>query len=124
MVVFVCDTTIKNIMANFILGETIICDNGDLPWINNRREKSIHERNSPYKNYRKNNDTQIFEKLTLLQKKLHVAMEKSKDTCYSNLSPKLIMQNSNTKTYWPVLKRFLNNKKYHGSYHYKMKTNS
>ena len=109
--VSVCNTTIKNIMANFIPHETIICDDRDPPWINNRIKKLIYERNSLYKDYRKNNDTQIFEKLTLLQKKLHLAMEESKDTYYSDLSTKLAKQNSNPKTYWSVLKRFLNNKK-------------
>ena len=60
--VSVCNTTIKNIMANFIPHETIICDDRDPPWINNRIKTSIYERNSLYKDYRKNNDTQNFEK--------------------------------------------------------------
>ena len=68
--VSVYNTTIKNIMANFIPHETIICDDGDPPWINNRIKQIIYERNSLYKDYRKNNDTQIFEKLTILRKKL------------------------------------------------------
>ena len=46
-----------------------------------------------------------------LQKKLHVTIEESKDTYYSDLSTKLIKQKSNPKIYWSVLKRFLNNKK-------------
>ena len=107
----VCHTTIKNIMANFIPHETINCDDRDPPWINNRIKKIIYERNSLYKDYRKNNDTQIFEELTLLQKKLHLAMEESKDTYYSNLSTKLVKEKCNLKTCWSVLKRFLNNKK-------------
>ena len=37
--VSVCNTTVKNIMANFIPHETIICDNRDPPWINNRIKK-------------------------------------------------------------------------------------
>ena len=78
--VSVCHTTIKNIMANFIPHETINCDDRDPPWINNRIKKIIYERNSLYKDYRKNNDTQIFEKLTLLQKKLHLAMEELKNS--------------------------------------------
>ena len=109
--VSVCHTTIKNIMANFIPHETINCDDRDTPWINNRIKKIIYERNSLYKDYRKNNDTQIFEELTLLQKKLHLAMEESKDTYYSNLSTKLVKEKCNLKTCWSVLKRFLNNKK-------------
>ena len=36
--------------------------------------------------YQKNNDNPIFKKLMLLQKKLHLAMEKMKSNCYSNLS--------------------------------------
>ena len=53
----------------------------------------------------------ISEKLTLLQKKLHLSLEESKDTYYSNLSTKLVKQKSNPKIYWSVLIRFLNNKK-------------
>ena len=97
--VSVCHTTIKNIMANFIPHETINCDDRDPPWINNRIKKIIYERNSLYKDYRKNNDTQIFEKLTLIQKKLHLAMEESKDAYYSNLSTKLVKEKCNVKTY-------------------------
>ena len=106
----VCHTTIKNIMANFIPHETINCDDRDPPWINNRIKKIIYERNSLYKDYRKNNDTQIFEKLALLQKELHLAMKEAKDTYNSDLSTKLVTQKSNSKTYWSVLRRFLNNK--------------
>ena len=109
--VSVFNTTIKNIMANFIPHETIICDDRDPPWINNRIKQLIYERNSLYKVYRISNDPQIFEKLTFLQKKLHLAMEESKDTYYSDLSTKLVKQKSNPKIYWSVLKRFLNNKK-------------
>ena len=81
----------------------IICDY--------RIKQLIYERNSLYKVYRISNDPQIFEKLTFLQKKLHLAMEESKDTYYSNLSTKLVKEKCNLKTCWSVLKRFLNNKK-------------
>ena len=109
--VSVCNTTIKNIMPNVILHEAINCDDRYPPWINNRIKKLIYERNSLYKDYCKNENTQIFEKLTLLQKKLYLAMEELKDTYYSNLSTKSVKQKSNPKAYWSVLKRFLNNKK-------------
>ena len=82
-IVSICNTTIKNIMANFIPHEVIICDDRDPPWMKNRIKKLIYERNSLCKDYRKNNDTQFFQLLTLLQKKLHLAMEESKDTYYS-----------------------------------------
>ena len=38
--VSVFNTTVKNTMANFIPHETIICDDGDPPWINNRIKKN------------------------------------------------------------------------------------
>ena len=41
--VSVFNTTIKNIMANFIPQETVICDDRDPPWINNRIKKIIYE---------------------------------------------------------------------------------
>ena len=75
-------------MANFIPHETITCDDRDPPWINDRIKKLIYDRNSLYKVYCVSNDTQISEKLTLLQKKLHPAMEESKDTYCSYLSKK------------------------------------
>ena len=53
--VSVCNTTVKNIMANFISHEAIICDNRDPPWINNGIKNLIYERNSLYKDYRKAN---------------------------------------------------------------------
>ena len=68
-------------MANLIPHETIICNDIDPPWINNRIKKLIHNRNNLYKDYRKNNMRQIFEKLTLLQKKLHMV----RNTYYSDL---------------------------------------
>ena len=60
-------------MGNFIPHGTVICDVNP-PWINNRIKKLIHERNSLYKDYRKDNYTHIFEKLTLLEKNLRVAV--------------------------------------------------
>ena len=98
-------------MANFIPHETIICDDRDPPWINNRIKQLIYERNSLYKVYRISNDPQIFEKLTFLQEKLHLTIEELKDNYYSDLSTKLVKQKSNPKIYWSVLKRFSNNKK-------------
>ena len=65
--VSVCINTIKNIIENLILLETIICDDRDLPWMNKKKKKTVHEQNSLYKDYHKNNNTKIFQNLTLLQ---------------------------------------------------------
>ena len=104
--VSVCNTAIKKIMVNFIPHETIICDP---TWINNRMKPLICELNSLYKDHPKNNDTQIFEKLTLLVKKLHLAIENRRllitQICLQS------KQKSNLKSYRSVLNRFLNNRK-------------
>ena len=42
---------------------------------------------------------------------MHLAIEESNDTYYSDLSAKLAKHNSNPKIYWSFLKRFFNNKK-------------
>ena len=42
--VSVFNTTVKNIMANFIPHETMICDDRDPPWINNRIKQLIHRK--------------------------------------------------------------------------------
>ena len=39
------------------------------------------------------------------------SIEESKNTFYGNMSTKLVKQNSNPETCWPLLKSFLNNKK-------------
>ena len=107
---YIFNTTVKNIMANFTPHKTIICDDRDPPWIDNRIKQLIYERNSLYKVYRISNDPQIFEKLTFLQEKMYLTIEESKDTYYSDLSTKFVKQKSNLKIYWSVFKRFLNNK--------------
>ena len=49
-------------MPKFNPQETTICDDSNTPWINNRIKKLIYERNTFYKDYRKNNYNESFEK--------------------------------------------------------------
>ena len=46
--------TIENIIRNYILYETIACDDRDPPWINKDIKELIHEKNQAYKLYRQN----------------------------------------------------------------------
>ena len=73
-------------MTNLIPYEIISYDDKDSPC--NRIKKLIHERINLHKDYH----------LTLLKKKLPLAMEKSKDTYYSNLSTKLVRRKSSHQT--------------------------
>ena len=84
----------------------------DPPWINSEIKNLIIEKNLAYKSYsRINRDVLLFEKFKFLQNQLNVSIENSKQTCYSKLSSKLANPATSSKTYWSILKIFLNNKK-------------
>ena len=54
---------------------------------------------------------QHLRRLELLQEDLHNEIEVSKSNYYSRITYKLTHIQKNTKAYWALLKRFLNNKK-------------
>ena len=85
------NTTIKNILSNYIPHETITCDDRDPPWSN----KSL-----PFLN-----------QFQFLQTKLNSLIEESKEKYYVRLSKKLLDPQTSPKSYWSILKTFLNNKK-------------
>ena len=63
--------TIKNIISNYILHETITCDDKDIPWFNKNIKQLIQEKNNTYKSYiLSDKNTQIFERVTSLQNQL------------------------------------------------------
>ena len=43
--VSIFNETISNVLNNYILHETIICDDQDPAWINNKVKKAIQEKN-------------------------------------------------------------------------------
>ena len=101
-----------NIIQNFILCETIISDDRDPPWINKEIKKSMLEKNLAFKSYCYSNKSIFrFEKFEALQYQLHISIEELKDNYYSKLSSRLADPLTCPKTYWSILKIFLNNKK-------------
>ena len=52
----------------------------------------------------------LFEKFKALQYQLNISIEESKDKYYTKLSRRLADPLTSPKTYWFILKRFLNNK--------------
>ena len=54
---------------------------------------------------------QYLKRLKLLQEDLHNEIEVSESNYYSRITYKLTHIQKNTKTYWALLTRFLNNKK-------------
>ena len=104
--------TLLNIIQNFIPHETIICDDRDPPWINKGMKKLMIEKNLAFKLYCCFNRNMFFlEKFKALQYQLHISMEESKEKYYTKLSSRLADPLTSPKTYWSILKTFLNNKK-------------
>ena len=105
--------TILNILNNCIPYETIICDDKDPPWFNSRIKSLIENKNKIRKIYQRfKSNSQLLSKLNLLQEQLYFLINKSKQNYYSRVASKLTNVQRNSKTYWPLLNRFLNNKKY------------
>ena len=103
--------TIKNIMSSYIPHETIDRDR-DPPWINKDIKQLILDKNHAYKSYISNDKSlQFFNQFQFLQTKLSSLVEESKNQYYTRLSHKLLDPKTSQKSYWSILKTFLNNKK-------------
>ena len=104
--------TLLNIIQNFIPHETIICDDRDLPWINEETKKLMIEKNLAFKLYCcSNRNMFVLEKFKAAQYQLHIYLEELKEKYYTKLSSGLADPLTSPKTYWSILKTFLNNKK-------------
>ena len=123
--VFLFNRTIKNILSNYIPHEIFICDDRDAPWINNRVKELLNEKNNDtfqcYLHSNKlcylqcylhsNKDPKLFDKVEYLQNELKSLIEANKEKYYSRISKRMMNPLTSTKTYWSILKSFLNNKK-------------
>ena len=59
--------TAKNILSNYILHDTITCDDKDTPQFNKNIEQLIREKNNTYKSYiLSNKNPQIFDRVKSL----------------------------------------------------------
>ena len=85
------NTTIKNILSNYIPHETITCGDRVPPWINKNIKQLIIEKNQAYKSYlRSNKSLQFINHFQFLQTKLNSLIEESKEKYYVRLSKKLL----------------------------------
>ena len=104
--------TIINIISNYIPHETITCDDSNPPWIDEKIKKLILHKNRTFSAYsRDRNNTDLLNKFQSLQAHLITTTKKSKLKYYSSLSDKLLDSKTSPKSYWSILKTFLNNKK-------------
>ena len=99
-------------MSNYIPHETITCDRRDPPWINKDIKQLILDKNHAYKSYNSNDKSlQFFNQFQFLQTKSSYLIEESKNQYYTRFSHKLLDPKTSQKSYWSILKVFLNNKK-------------
>ena len=110
--VYMFNKTIKNIMSNYILHETIICDDRDPHWINRDIKQLILDKNHAYKSYiGSDNSLMFFNQFQFLQTKSNSFIEESRNRYYTRLSHTLLDPKTSQKSYWSILKACLNNKK-------------
>ena len=85
------NSTILNILSNFILHEFVVCDDKDPPRFNKKIRALIQEKNVTFKNYR-NNSGNIASKCRLkyLQICRHASIEVTKEKYYHNTVNKQI----------------------------------
>ena len=104
--------TIINIICNYIPHETITCDDSNPPWIDEKIKNLILHKNRAFSAYSwDRNNPDPFNKFQSLQVHLKTTIEKSELKYYSRLSDKLLDSKTSPKSYWSILKTFLNNKK-------------
>ena len=104
------NTTILNIFRNFIPNKVILCDDKEPAWVNEEVRLLIKQKKLMFRIQRKNSDFDIGI-LNKLSEDLTNAITNSKLTYYRRIASKLNDPNSAPKTYWSILKSFVNGKK-------------
>ena len=106
------NSTILNILSNFIQHESFVFADKDPPWFNKIIRALIQEKHSAFKNdrnYSRKIDLKC--RLKYLQACLNASIEVATEKYYHNTVNNLRNTQKNSKVYWSLLKFFLNNKK-------------
>ena len=99
--------TLLNIFHNFIPNKIIVCDDRDPPWMNDEIKKMIKRKNWLFQSQRKSCKLD-FTVLNLLTQDISDAITSSKLKHYEGLANKLNDPETAPKTYWKILKAFVN----------------
>ena len=104
--------TILNIFDNYIPNKTILCNDKDPSWFNNEIRNIQTMKNKIFEQYIANGKSQTdYERLQLISNSLTETIRSSKEKFYCKLSTKLASPSTSSKTYWSILKTFVNGKK-------------
>ena len=106
-------------LRNFIPHETIVCDEKDPPWYNERIKSLMQEGTLFPETFRKNrNNVEIITCLNNLNDCFTLLINTAKQNYYSKIIGKLQNSHRSSKAYSSLLKIFLNNKKYLSFHHF------
>ena len=101
------DKTLLNIFHNYIPNKSILCDEKDPPWINEEIKSLIHRKNYLYQRQRKSGSID-YTFLNVLTIDITNAISSSKLKYHERLANKLNDPKTYPKTYWFILKTFVN----------------
>ena len=102
-----------NIFSDLIPNKLVTFNKKDPPWMTSNLRNKINCKNGIYKEYIKNGKTNYhYFQLQNAISEGSVAISRWKDDYHSRLAQKLSDPNASSKTYWSILKRFFNGKKY------------
>ena len=108
----IINNTINNVLLNFILHETITCDDKKPPWFNKNIINLIKNKNIFYRSHTTNeNSTDEKEAIKAIQNNLISTIENAKSEYYSKLSMKLSNSEASSKVHWSISESFVNDKK-------------
>ena len=103
------ENTLLNIFRNFIPHETTKCNLKDPPWMNKKIKSALKNKNRLYKKYisgsKKQEDEIKLQADTVFVSNL---IATTKDSYFTDLGKRLNDPKTGPKTYWSILKRFLN----------------
>ena len=110
--VSVFNSTILNIVSNFIPNETITCDDCDPPWMNGFIKNLIPAKDHFCKKFvRKSSNMYHLCAFKNLQNHLNQSIQIAKQTYINKIAQRLGDPNTSSKCYWSLLKTLLNGKK-------------
>ena len=90
----------------------LICNDKDPPWFNNRIKTLIQDKHATDKIFRHNKDNpDLIYRLKFFQERLSTSVESSKERYYARIASRLNNTQKSSKTYWSLVKIFLNYKK-------------
>ena len=106
------NNTLMNIFRNFIPHEEKTVKSKEQPWLSKRIVHAVRKTNRLYKKYisggKKHEDEIVLQENKVILTDL---ITNARESYFSNLSNKLNDPTTSSKTYWSILKRFINNVK-------------